>query len=259
MGTRIFVSEDGLELSQPLTDAELKHIESIKDGWGGNAFSAEGSDYVVFRLTEMEGADPGTDGIDKPLKELLEYLEEEGITAKGEIFINSDHRDYYYDNTALSVKEDYTIEYEDLALRNMDSKTLIEELKRRGYEEPIKREEISTVKISDEPEDKLENTEQKDAEAWYKFDGFDDKGVITDFIGKHLQDFVGYDPYGSPGSDYPYGSDYSRACDEMEEYVNNLSDDEVKELATKILTEEEHLYCENGKIIDDREIECERE
>ena len=106
--------------------------------------------------------------------------------------------------------------------------------------------------ISNEPEDK--DVEQKDAEVWYKFDPFDDKGVITDFIGKHLEDFVGYDPYGSD-----YGSDYCRACDEMEEYVNSLSNDEVKELAAKILTEEEYLYCEGGKIVDDRERECERE
>ena len=98
--------------------------------------------------------------------------------------------------------------------------------------------------ISNEPENK--NVEQKDAEAWYTFDPFNDKDIITDFIGKHLEDFVGYDPY---------GSDYRRACDEMEEYVNNLSDDEIKELATKILTEEEYLYCEDGKIIDDRERE----
>lgn len=102
--------------------------------------------------------------------------------------------------------------------------------------------------ISNEPENK--NVEQKDAEAWYTFDPFDDKGIITDFIGKHLEDFVGYDPYGSD-----HGSDYDRACDEMEEYVNKLSDDEIKELAAKILTEEEYLYCEGGKIIDDREIE----
>ena len=100
--------------------------------------------------------------------------------------------------------------------------------------------------ISNEPENK--NVEQKDAEAWYTFDPFDDKSVITDFIGKHLEDFVGYDPYADTHN-------YSRACDEMEEYVNSLSDDEVKELATKILTEEEYLYCENGKIIDDRERE----
>ncbi len=143
MGIRIFVGEDGFELSRPLTDVELKHIESIKDGWGENAFSVEDSDYVVFRFTEMEGADPGTDGIDKPLNELLKYLKEEGITASGEILLSSDYRDYYYDNMAIIVKEDYTIKHEDMTLRNMDDRALIEELKRRGYTEPEKIEGLS--------------------------------------------------------------------------------------------------------------------
>ncbi len=141
MAIRLFISDDGLELSRDLTDEERQHIESIRDGWGSQAFLAE--DEIYFRFTEMEGSDPGEDGVEKPLKELLQYLKEEGITASGEIFLSSDDRDYYYDNTTITVKEDYTIKHEDMTLRNMDDRALIEELKRRGYKEPEKTEDLS--------------------------------------------------------------------------------------------------------------------
>lgn len=142
MATRLFISDDdGLELSRDLTDEERQHIESIKDGWGFQAFFVENEIYFLY--VETEGSDPGEDGVEKPLKELLQYLKEEGITARGEIFLSSDDRDYYYDNMAITVKEDYTIKHEDMTLRNMDDRALIEELKRRGYTEPEKIEDLS--------------------------------------------------------------------------------------------------------------------
>lgn len=141
MAIRLIISDDGLELSRGLTDEERQHIESIKDGWGSQAFLAE--DEIYFRYTEMEGSDPGEYGVEKPLKELLQYLKEEGITARGEILLSSDNRDYYYDNMAITVKEDYTLKYEDMTLFDIDDRALIEELKRRGYTEPEKIEDLS--------------------------------------------------------------------------------------------------------------------
>lgn len=72
---------------------------------------------------------------------MLSYLESRDIKVNGTVFINGDGENYY-DNMALNINADYTFEYIDQLLFDMDDKRLIDELKRRGYEEPVKRRNI---------------------------------------------------------------------------------------------------------------------
>lgn len=141
MGTRIYIREDEFNLSRHLTDAEQSHIETIENGWGNQAFLVDGDGYITFYSSKLEGMDPFRDGIEKPLKELLSYLEASDIKVNGTVFINGDSENYY-DNMVLNINADYTFEYIAQLLFDMDDKTLIDELKRRGYEEPVKRRNI---------------------------------------------------------------------------------------------------------------------
>ena len=104
-------------------------IEGINNGWDDQAFKITGQEIELCD-DWYEGCDPTDDAVIKPLKELLQYTKNTGLSLQGSVSITSDYSDY--DNQIIVVK-DGQIEYGNLEIYNATDQDLILELKRRGY------------------------------------------------------------------------------------------------------------------------------
>ena len=127
MGVVIYVDSE-IEIYD-LTDEMAQKIENIEDGWGYKCFKANTANHTVsFTNDTMEGCDPIDDGIDKPLKELLNLATKEEIDVTGYVSIKSDSGDY--DNIFYDIS-DNNITVKNLEITNATTEELLAELESR--------------------------------------------------------------------------------------------------------------------------------
>ena len=127
MGAIIYVDSE-IEIYD-LTDEMAQKIENIEDGWGYKCFKANtGNHTVSFTNDTMEGCDPTSDGIDKPLKELLSLATKEEIDVTGYVSIKSDYG--CYDNIYYDISDNKITE-KNLEIVNATTEELLNELESR--------------------------------------------------------------------------------------------------------------------------------
>ena len=130
MGILIYV-KGSVQARPSLNEEQKKALAEIVDNWESPVFyRREGSiaDEIEFRLDQIEGCDPLTDYVIKPLEELMTVADKNGFVLDGDFTISSDWGDY--DNILISVTEN-KLDYGNSEIRNAATDELVKELANR--------------------------------------------------------------------------------------------------------------------------------
>lgn len=184
MGVIIYTNGE-LDPGRELSEEEKRGILSINDGWQYPAFKIEHDDIITFDSDQMEGVDPYTDGVMKPLEALIEYAKKTGIRLSGSIYISSDWQDF--DNILIDVT-DNTVKQKNYTIANASTDELLEELKERNvFVQPGSRE----MTKSQAPLEAEESLGKNDLPSWL-------------FIGAYPGGDLYADKRAPAGSDYKH-------------------------------------------------------
>lgn len=129
MGIMIYVSGEGI-VNGELTETKISALKEIKDGWGYPAFyfSKNGSEFEISE-SPMEGCDPYSDGVLKPLNSLIEYSKSQELIVNASFTIKSDWSDY--DNIKVII-EDNELITANSEIANATTEELKSELEKRN-------------------------------------------------------------------------------------------------------------------------------
>ena len=122
MSVIIYVNGE-LNTDEELTEKQKSQIEHLANG----AFGA-GMYSISFASDMIEGCDPYEDYVLTPLKELLQFAQEEGISIDGAIEVSSDWQDY--DNITVNI-ENNELSFGNTEIINASTEELIKELQKR--------------------------------------------------------------------------------------------------------------------------------
>ena len=140
MGYTLYISGE-LNSDKEISKENAAAIESIKTGWGDQAFIvSKYNNTISFAAEEIHGLSP-FDDIEPPLKELLDLTKSMGINISGTFEISSNS--YDYDNICIDI-DNNNISYGNTELRNATTEELIKELEHRGITVELKETEAET-------------------------------------------------------------------------------------------------------------------
>ena len=148
MGMTIYVSDEYCEMNadRDLSDEIAERIINIKTPRGDEVFDVF-DNHISFVEESYEGLSPYEDYVYQPVKELLQIARENDFKVNGIVKISSDYSDY---SNITMIIEDNDYRCCDTGIFEADTKTLLEELKRRGV---LNDEIIGMLDYGDDEED----------------------------------------------------------------------------------------------------------